>query len=99
MGNGQAKAEKEPVYKTVYHTETYQDPVYRKEPVYKTKYYYDIGRWKKVGSLDTSGSDQNPYWHETDIPTSVSNPSYGDRRQSGRNENYYIILTDSKGGS
>lgn len=99
LGNGQAKAEKKPVYKTVYHTETYQDPVYRKEPVYKTKYYYDIGRWKKVGSLDTSGSDQNPYWHETDIPTSVSNPSYGDRRQSGRNENYYIILTDSKGGS
>ena len=45
LGNGQAKAEKKPVYKTVYHTETYQDPVYRKEPVYKTKYYYDIGRW------------------------------------------------------
>lgn len=99
LGNGQAKAERKPVYKTVYHNEMYKEPVYRKVPVYKTKYYYDIGRWKDVSSLNTSGSDQSPYWHETDLPNSVTDPSYGERRQGGRSEAYSVIITDAKGDS
>lgn len=41
-GNGTvSKIEhKVPKYKTIYETETYEEPVYRQEPVYDTKYYY-----------------------------------------------------------
>lgn len=99
LGNGQAEVVETPRYVTRYRTETYEEPVYRQEPVYKTKYYYDIGRWKEVGSLNTSGCDQNPYWHETDLPKSVSNPTYGERCQGDRSEKYSAIITDEKGNS
>lgn len=95
LGNGQAEVVKTPRYKTVYHTETYQDPVYKQVPVYKTKYYYDIGRWKQTSSLDTSGSDKNPYWHETNIPSSVSNPSYGDKRLGSKHETYSVLVFEN----
>ena len=97
LGNGQAKVEKTPVYKTVYHTETYEEPVYRSVPVYRTKYYYDIGRWKEVDSLITSGTDQKPYWKESTLPSSVSNPNYGDRKLGNRKEDYDVVIKDGKG--
>ena len=80
LGNGQSKVVKTPKYKTVYKTETYKEPVYRQEPVYKTKYYYDIGRWKETSTLCTAGIDQQPYWHDTDLPSYVDNPEYDDRK-------------------
>lgn len=92
LGNGQAEVVQTPVYETQYHTETYQEPVYKDVPVYKTKYYYDIGRWKYSISLTTTGFDQTPYWHETDLPISVDNPEYGDLRQGSRHETYRVHL-------
>lgn len=96
-GNGQAQVVQTPKYKTVYRTEYYDEPVYRQVPRYQTKYYYDIGRWKEVSSLTTSGTDQNPYWHETELPKSVSNPDYGDKRQGKRTEEYFACIVDKDG--
>lgn len=94
LGNGQAEVVHEPKYKTVYRTETYQEPVYRKVPVYKTKYYYDIGRWIVTDQLVTAGADQNPYWPETDIPETVSNPNYDDEQLGSRSETYVAVIFD-----
>ena len=95
-GNGQFQMVQTPRYVTKYKTETYQEPVYKNVPVYQTKYYYDIGKWKSVDSLTTSGRDRNPYWHETDLPTNVNNPDYGDRKQGSKSEKYYAIIRDYK---
>lgn len=111
LGNGQAEVYEtpvyrtetyeeeyqEPVYKTVYYDEEYEEPVYRYEPVYKTKYYYEIGRWKQTGNLTTAGTDDEPYWHETDIPNSVPQPQYGDKKLAGFVETYTAFYTDEKG--
>ncbi|MBR0542470.1 MAG: zinc ribbon domain-containing protein [Clostridia bacterium] len=97
LGNGQAEVVETPRYRTEYHEETYEEPVYRQEPVYRTKYYYDIGRWKSKSSIDTSGANQNPYWGKCDYPSSVSSPNYGDKRQGDRDESYYAVVTDEKG--
>lgn len=94
LGNGQAETVQTPRYRTEYHTEYYEEPVYKDVPVYQTKYYYEIGRWKYSYSLNTSGNDQNPYWHETDLPTNVNNPQYDDLRQSTRSEKYIIKVID-----
>ena len=94
LGNGQGEVVQTPRYRTEYTTETYQEPVYRSVPVYQTKYYYDIDKWVHDTDLRTSGAGQEPYWQETDIPASVSNPSYGDRRQGARTEHYYVSLKD-----
>jgi hypothetical protein len=104
MGNGyyEEQTSREPVYKTevyyetvsepVYRTETYfeevQKPVYRDEPVYKTKYYYEIDRWVVVRSLDTSGSDKEPYFGTTALKDNQ-------RITNGR-EVYYIDTVDKK---
>ena len=99
LGNGQAEVVKTPRYKTVYTKETYQEPVYRKEPVYQTKYYYDIGRWKYSSSLRTEGYDKEPYWHETNLKSYVSNPSYGDKRLGNKSETYNALIFDEDGTS
>jgi hypothetical protein len=99
LGNGQAESYETPRYKTVYHTETYQDPVYKDVPVYKTKYYYDIGRWKKVSSLDTYDSNKEPIWATSNLPEDIENPEYGNQRLGNRTEKYYIQITDEKGNS
>lgn len=95
LGNGQAEVVQVPRYRTEYYTEEYEEPVYRDEPVYRTKYYYDIGRWKYDYALTTSGNDQNAYWHETDLPTDVYNPNYGDLRQGSRHESYIVHLVNA----
>ena len=97
LGNGQSKVVQTPKYKTVYKTETYKEPVYRQEPVYRTKYYYNIGRWKETSTLCTAGIDQQPYWHETDLPTYVDSPKYNDQKLGDRHETYSARIKDDKG--
>ena len=53
-----------PRYRTEYHTEYYQEPIYRDEPVYRTKYYYDIERWVVDRTEESNGVDNEPYWPE-----------------------------------
>lgn len=97
LGNGQSKVVRTPKYKTVYKTETYKEPVYRQEPVYRTKYYYDIGRWKETNTLCTAGIDQQPYWKDTEIAESVTNPKYEDQQLGDRHEEYSVRIKDDKG--
>ena len=99
LGNGQFKEVKKPKYKTVYENERVKTPVYRQEPIYDTKYYYNIDKWKQIRSLDTQGSDHEPKWAETDLPTSVSAPKYGDRRQGAKTEKYYAVIKDHNGST
>ena len=51
-----------PRYRTEYHTETYQEPIYRDEPVFATKYYYEIERWVTDREEKSEGADSTPYW-------------------------------------
>lgn len=94
LGNGQAEVEQVPRYRTEYHTEYYEEAVYRQEPVYETRYYYEIGRWLYSYDLPTSGDDRNPYWQETSIPETVYFPNYGDIELGDRHENYYAVVLD-----
>lgn len=53
-----------PRYRTEYHTETYEEPVYISVPVYDTKYYYEIERWVYDRTEESSGVNVEPYWPE-----------------------------------
>ncbi|HET7229871.1 MAG TPA: hypothetical protein VFJ16_07710 [Longimicrobium sp.] len=55
----------EPEYETRYHTETYQDPVYRQEPIYDTKHVYRIERWVPDTLLREHGDTTAPVWPRT----------------------------------
>ena len=79
-----------PKYKTVYHTEYYQEPVYRSEPVYRTKYYYNIDKWVLAKNYSTSEENKSPYWSGDYI---LAN----NQRDTKRSEHYYVKLTDEKG--
>lgn len=94
LGNGQFESYSVPVYETVYETEYYDEPVYRDVPVYQTKYYYDIDRWVTDQDLVTSEKDHFPYWHASRPATDVSNPVYGQKRESGTDEEYYIYMAN-----
>ena len=109
--SGNGKTWHDAVYEDIYHpAETkqvkvvdkeaysYEEPVYKQVPVYRTKYDYDIGRWKHLRDLTTEGYDkENVYWPSTDVPTSVSFPSYGDERQGSKSETYNIVVIDEEG--
>ena len=79
-----------PTYTTVYHTEYYQEPVYRSEPVYQTKYYYNIDKWVFVKDYETSDKNKSPYW-------SSEYALEDNQRDTIRKEHYYVELTDEKG--
>lgn len=53
-----------PRYRTEYHTETYEEPIYVDVPVYDVKYYYEIERWVYERCEKSAGADQSPYWAE-----------------------------------
>ena len=55
----------EPEYETRYHTESYQDPVYRREPIWDTKYEYRIKRWVPDTLLREHGDTTGPVWPRT----------------------------------
>lgn len=84
LGNGQfrERTERVPEYTTVYSTETYQEEIYRDDPVFGTKYYYEIDRWEKSRSVDTSGYDKNPYWGKVTLRNK--------ERRSTEHASYYI---------
>ena len=85
LGNGYFEeiTSKYPVYTTSY----YEEPIYRKEPRYATKYYYEIDRWTRSRSIDTSGFDKSPYWGDVYLRTK--------EREGSRNGSYYVYTTDN----
>ncbi len=87
LGNGhfEDKMCDEPVYTKV----TEKEAVYRDEPVHRTKYEYDIERWVAARTDRSRGSDQKPYWPESDLASN--------ERQAGRGEKYSVLFQDQKG--
>ncbi len=94
----------EPRYRTEYHTEYREVPVYRQEPVYDTLFDYDIERWVPTREETARGSSyepgdstlrglevSEPYWPETRLS--------GSERERGHSESYTLYFTDKKKGS
>ena len=77
-----------PRYRTEYHTETYQEPVYVDIPVFAKKYYYSIMKWLYDRDEVTSGADNEPYYAELNLPDN--------ERESGRSEQYWILSGDKR---
>ena len=77
-----------PRYTTEYYTEEEERPVYVDVPRYQTKYYYDIERWIPEKQLETSGTDDEPYWDETALTEN--------EREGEREETYTVEITTEK---
>ena len=77
-----------PRYRTEYHTETYQEPVYVDIPVFAKKYYYSIMKWLHDRDEVTSGADNEPFFAELNLPEN--------ERESGRSEQYWILSGDKR---
>lgn len=90
LGNGYFEeiTSERPIYETYYETETYQEPVYRSEPVYRTKYYYEIDKWLYERSVETSGTNNSPYWGNPNLAS--------DERTSTQSETYMVKGIDIK---
>ena len=78
-----------PVYRTEYYTETYEEPVYRQEPVYDTKYYYEIERWFPIDAYSSKDDDKEPYWNTEYTLTEK-------KRDTKRDELYYVHYDDGQ---
>lgn len=92
MGNGKFEIteEKVPVYKTVTHKEKRQRPVYVDVPIYRTKYYYKLERWKPNRTVDTSGSDKNPYFGEFTLAKGVEPYNVGEEKVTDKVSKYTV---------
>ena len=77
-----------PRYRTEYHTETYEEPVYVDVPVFAKKYYYSIMKWLYDRDEVTSGTDTEPYYAELTLADT--------ERESGRSEQYWILSGDKR---
>ena len=77
-----------PRYRTEYHTETYEEPVYVDIPVFAKKYYYSIMKWLYDRDEVTSGADNDPYFADLNLPEN--------ERESGRREQYWILSGDNR---
>ena len=77
-----------PRYRTEYHTETYEEPVYVDIPVFAKKYYYSIMKWLYDRDEVTSGADNEPYFAELNLPEN--------ERENGRREQYWILSGDKR---
>lgn len=89
LGNGHFEQveNRTPRYRTEYHTETYQEPIYRDDPIYKTRYYYLVMRWVSDHWETTSGENDEPYFADVAVSAMV--------RTGSQTEDYRV--TDTKG--
>lgn len=78
-----------PRYRTEYHTEEYNEPIYRDEPVFNTKYYYLIDRWATIRTVETSGNDGKPVWGDIVLADG--------EREGDKIEVYVLSFKDKKG--
>jgi hypothetical protein len=80
--------------RTVYRTESYQEPVYRDEPVYRTWYDYDIDKWipaRQVNSANDSRTDPTPFWNELTLKCANA-VQLGCERENRREEHYFVTF-------
>ena len=86
LGNGNAQQRTRTTYVNEPYTAVERQPVYRNEPVYDTKYYYDIDRYVFDRTVETSGTDNEPVWGDTDLKDG--------ERTGSRKEKYTIQFED-----
>lgn len=92
LGNGYFEeiTAQQPVYRTEYYTETYQEPVYISVPRYATRYYYEIDRWVYERTEKTEGTGENtPAWPELTLKER--------EREGQRTETYSLTAVNAKG--
>ncbi|MBO7673687.1 MAG: hypothetical protein J6S63_01600 [Atopobiaceae bacterium] len=94
-GTFDVEEHQEPVYKTEYHTEYRDEPVYVDVPIFDTKYYYKIERWVPERDVTTSGDGQEPYWGEVELSKATGDHGTGEEREGTRFGTYGV--TDSEG--
>jgi hypothetical protein len=75
-----------PVYDTRYHTETYQEPIYRREPIWDTKYEYRIKRWVPDQLLTERGDTTQPRWPRTAVDDTT--------REGEKKQRYVLTFQD-----
>jgi hypothetical protein len=63
--------------------------VYIDVPVYETWYTYSLWEWVKVRDAVASGSDNSPYWPETNLKD--------EQREGERDETCIVTFTTDKG--
>ena len=87
LGNGyfEEQTEQVPRYRTEYHTEYYDEPVYISIPVYGMKYYFTVDRWVYERTEKTSGQDTEPYF--ADRALLRTNERFG-----GTSEQYMVTV-------
>jgi hypothetical protein len=92
-GNGyfQDRTCTEPEYETRYHTEHYQEPIYRREPIYDTKHVYRIERWVPDTLLREHGDTTAPVW-----PRTVADDT---TRDGEKKQTYVMSFRDGDGES
>ena len=77
-----------PRYRTEYHTEYYEDPVYVPVARYATKYYYEIERWVYDRTVTSEGGADEPYWPDCSLK---------DKEREGQKLEYYeLSVADGK---
>ena len=76
-----------PRYRTEYHTETYQEPVYVSVPIYSPRYYYKIMQWTHERTETTSGDDNEPYYAELNL---------AENEREGQKTESYTVIVDGK---
>jgi len=83
----------EPEYETRYHSESYQDPVYRREPIYDTKYEYRIKRWVPDTLLrdQADGDGRRPEWPRVAADDTT--------REGEKKSRYQVTFSAPKGKS
>ncbi len=77
-----------PRYRTEYYYEKEQQPVYVSVPRYQTKYYYDIDKWVPGRTVETSGTDDEPYWGELNLAQN--------EREGNHSEEYRMTFKNKK---
>ena len=76
--------EERPVYTSQQRTRPVIETIYRSVPVLRTKYHYEVDRWIRSRSVDTSGDDTAPKWGDF---------SPGAREREGpRSETFRVAL-------
>lgn len=63
----------------------------RREAIMSDRYDYDLDKWVSDGSLNTSGSDRNPYWQQYSLPYE-GQAIIGAKRVSSRSETYTVYF-------
>lgn len=91
LGNGYFEDVKctRPTYTTVFRTESYQEPIYRKEPIYGTWHTYTIMKWVPHRTHRASGSTKNVTWPNFSLDSN--------ERVSSREETYLLHLKADDG--